>query len=170
MPLNTIKLSKEQTCNLNEFNKLFTSLRIQFETLEHKGKEYKTADILDGLAAAAQYFSRAGTNTPNTPKNDPNIPEREQMTVAQLRALLKQGDNNARELVNDLVSELPNQITNWLEKEFARDYADDLTPAQFEKFWEWMCVEWCLVDYEMEIRSALEQWTTDHADELEQKD
>lgn len=91
----------------------------------------------------------------------------EQMTVAQLRELLKQGDNDARELVNDLVSELPNQITNWLEKEFARDYADDLTPDQFEKFWEWMCVEWCLVDYVMEIHAALEHWTTDHADELD---
>lgn len=129
--------------------------------LEFQDKEYKIADILDGLAAAAQYFSRAGTNTPNTPQNDPNIPEREQMTVAQLRALLKQGDNNALQLVNDLISELPNQITTWITKDSARYYvAEDLSDSQFEEFWDWMRHEWGLVESKDEIRLALEEWTT----------
>lgn len=165
MPLNTIKPSKEQTFNLNEYNKLITSLCIQFETLEHKDKEYKTADILDGLAAAAQYFSRAGRNTPITPQNDPNIPDQEQMSVAQLRTLLKKGDKDAHQLVNDLISESPNQITAWIDKDGARYYVgEDLSDSQFEKFWDWMRLEWGLVESKDEIRLALEEWTTHHED------
>ncbi len=157
------------TCKLNDFNKLLMSLHIQFETLEHKGKKYKTADILDGLAAAAQYFSRAGTNTPITPQNDPNIPEREQMTVAQLRTLLKKGNKDAHQLVNDLISELPNQITAWVDKDSARYYvAEDLSDSQFEKFWDWMRLEWGLVESKDEIRLALEEWTTHQEDLLDE--
>lgn len=116
-----------------------------------------------------QYSSRAGTNTPNTPQNDPNIPVREEMTVAQLRTLLKQGDGDARELVNDLISELPNQTTVWIDQEDTRLYiADYLTPEQFDDFWDWMRKSWELIDIEAEIRSALEQWSTDHADELDE--
>lgn len=164
-------MSKEMTCNLNDFNKLSMALHIQYESIKHKDKEYKTADILDGLAAAAQYYSRAGINTPNTPQNDPNIPVREEMTVAQLRVLLKRGDNGALQLVNDLISELPNQITDWITKDSARYYVGgDLSDIQFNEFWYWMRHEWELVDSDSEIRAALEQWMDDHADELEQKD
>lgn len=164
-------MSKEMTCNINDFNKLTMALCIQYETIEHKGKEYKTADILDGLLAAAQYYSRAGRNTPKTPQNDPNIPVREEMTVAQLRTLLKQGDNDARELVNDLVSELPNQITVWIDKDDARDCADYLSDSQFAEFWYWMRHEWdVLCDFggRDEIRAALEHWSTIYADELDE--
>lgn len=48
--------------NLNEINKLYTTLRIQFETIEHKGKEYKVADILDGLAALAKNANKGLNN------------------------------------------------------------------------------------------------------------
>lgn len=156
------------TCRIDpeKLNKM--PLCILFESIKHKDKEYKTADILDGLASAAQY-SRSGINTPNTPQNDPNITVREEMTVAQLRALLKQGDSGARLMVSDLISELPNQITDWITEDMARDYVgDDLSDIQFNEFWYWMRHEWELVDSDSEIRSALEQWTTDHADELDE--
>lgn len=151
-----------------DLRKLNQSLCIQYESIKHKDKEYKTADILDGLVAVAQHYSRAGRNTPETPRNNENIPVREEMTVAQLRTLLKQGDNDARELVNDLISELPNQITAWIDKDSARYYVgEDLSDLQFEEFWYWMRHEWGLVESKDEIRLALEQWTTDHADELD---
>lgn len=96
---------------------------------------------------------------------------KEQMTVAQLRELLKQGDGDARLLVSDLISELPNQITDWITKDRARYYVgEDLSDSQFDEFWQWMCHEWELVDSDSELRSALEQWMDGHADELEQKD
>lgn len=122
----------------------------------------KLNEVID---AVNELYYRAGRNAPKTPQNNENIPVREEMTVAQLRERLKQGDGAAQELVNDLISELPNQITNWVEKEFTRDHADHLTPEQFEAFWDWMCDEWCLVDYEAEIRAALEHWSTVCADE-----
>lgn len=90
------------------------------------------------------------------------------MTVEQLRELLKQGDNDARELVNDLVSELPNQTTVWIDQEETRAYiADYLTQDQFDEFWDWMRKKWELIDVDAEIRSALEQWTTDQEDLLD---
>ena len=160
-----VKNDAVRTINLNDFKPKKLIMNYP-PILEFQDKEYKIADILDGLAAAAQYY-RAGRNTPNAPQNDPNIPEREQMTVAQLRTLLKQGDNDARLLVSDLISELPNQITDWITEDSARYYVgEDLSDLQFNEFWYWMRNEWELVDLDSEIRSALEQWMDDHADEL----
>lgn len=149
-----------------DLSKLNQSLCIQYESIKHKDKEYKTADILDGLVAAAQHYYRAGRNTPETPQNNENIPVREEMTVAQLRTLLKQGNADAQELVNDLVSELPNQITSWITKDIAQKYnGGDLTPEQFEDFWCYLRHEWELLDTCEELRSALEHWSTVCADE-----
>lgn len=63
MPVGTREYTTmHKTHQSNEINKLYTTLRIQYETIEHKGKEYKVADILDGLVALAKNANKGLNN------------------------------------------------------------------------------------------------------------
>lgn len=141
--------------------------------------DYTVAQMLlltaaEKLTGAAQWqFAATGTNNATTPddaaqiynnaikhnleraKNDTTDPETLQ-TVADLRAQLKAGDDDAAQLVNDLVSDNPNQVTAWMTRADLDRCADDLTDSQRDELMHYMRTEYEMIDIDAEITNARE--------------
>lgn len=127
------------------------------------------------LTGAAQWqFAACGTNNKLTPGDMAQIyknaiqkaqdnaatynnlnPEHVQ-TVADLRAELKSGSDNAAQLVNDLISDNPNQATAWVTRDDIYRHADDMTDEQRAALMEYIRTEYELIDTSAEITNARE--------------
>lgn len=127
------------------------------------------------LTGAAQWqFAACGTNNTLTPGDMAQIyknalqkaqknaatynnlnPEHVQ-TVADLRAELKSGSDNAAQLVNDLISDNPNQATAWITRTDIDEIESDLTDEQRAELMEYLRTRYELIDVADELCNARE--------------
>lgn len=106
-------------------------------------------------AEIAQIHSAAIERAQESAKEYEYNPESAQ-TVADLRAELKSGSDNAAQLVNDLISDNPNQATAWVTRDDIDRHADDMTDEQRAALMDYMRTEYDLIDTSAEITNARE--------------
>lgn len=110
----------------------------------------------------AQIYKNALQKAQNNAETYNNLNPEYVQTVADLRAELKSGNEDAAATVNDLISDNPNQATAWITRTDIDEIESDLTDEQRAELMEYLRTRYELIDVADELCIARESM-----DELE---